>query len=200
MDTLPLSDSLSLCLCSRCPRCLSVSLIDSSLYGSQVRDARSATFSADVYSLGATWYAALTARLPFDGTSPAAVMAQVLHGKIVPPSVHVADVPAGVEAMILWLLQTEPSKRPRSGPMLIAELESTLAHPHDAKRVQKAKEAMARSDVAEARLRLCGRCVAGVIAAFVFAWLVWECMQLQPEAGANDGQDAAGDRGDRGEL
>eukprot|EP00966_Prymnesium_polylepis_P122460 2830905-Prymnesium_polylepis.1 len=65
----------------------------------QVIDARSCTAAADVYSLGATWYACVAGRLPFDASDPAACLQQVLQGDVRPPSAF-APVPAAVEGLI----------------------------------------------------------------------------------------------------
>jgi hypothetical protein len=72
-------------------------------------DARS-----DLYSLGAMLYEMVTGRPPFVGDESVAIITQHLNTPPVAPSWHVPDLPAGLEALILRLLEKDPAKRPSS--------------------------------------------------------------------------------------
>jgi hypothetical protein len=68
---------------------------------------------ADLYSLGATLYYALTGQLPY----PARTFAEVLSAwntQVVPPSARVADIPAALDDLVLSLISLEPASRPKS--------------------------------------------------------------------------------------
>ena len=138
----------------------------------QVRDARTASHAADAYGVGATWYAALTGTMPFNGASMQKVMQQVLSGELQPPSAHVRNMPPAVDAMIMWLLATDPHDRPPGGEALVSEIESVLRHPNDAARVQRAREVHARRALREANIEWCVRCAGMAVAVVVTAWML----------------------------
>ena len=75
----------------------------------QPADARS-----DLYSLGCVLYELLTGRPPFVGDDTVAVVTQHLNTPPVAPSWHRAEVPPGLEALVLRLLEKDPGKRPQS--------------------------------------------------------------------------------------
>jgi serine/threonine protein kinase len=100
----------------------------------QVADAVRADLRSDLYGLGATVYACVTGRLPFDGASPARVMQQVVEGEVCPPSFWQPALPKGVEALILWLMATTPAGRPtecEAGGELVQAIEALKRTPHD---------------------------------------------------------------------
>lgn len=66
---------------------------------------------ADLWSLGAILYNLLTGIAPFMAQSTPQVCALVLGSEPVPPSVHRADIPAELEAIVLRCLQKNPAKR-----------------------------------------------------------------------------------------
>jgi len=78
--------------------------------------------ASDIYSLGATFYAALTGRAPFEGGSPLAIAARHRHEAPVPPSSLRAPVPREWDALALRLLAKNPDERPTA-----ADLERLLA-------------------------------------------------------------------------
>jgi len=69
---------------------------------------------SDLYSLGCVLYELLTGRPPFVGDDTVAVVTQHLNTPPVAPSWHRAEVPPGLETLVLRLLEKDPSKRPSS--------------------------------------------------------------------------------------
>jgi serine/threonine protein kinase len=67
----------------------------------------------DLYSLGATLYYALTARLPYPARSFSELLA-AWRVKPVPPSALAADIPAALDDLVLALISVEPGLRPQS--------------------------------------------------------------------------------------
>jgi hypothetical protein len=66
---------------------------------------------ADIYSLGAVLYFALTGKPPFERETPAAVMAAHASEPVRPPSQTGSDVPADLEAVVLKCLAKAPADR-----------------------------------------------------------------------------------------
>ena len=83
---------------------------------------------ADVWSLGATLYLALTGQAPFGAPSALAAMARVLEAEPAPPSALRAGVPQDLEALLLRCLEKDPARRPADGTALDREL-ARLAWP-----------------------------------------------------------------------
>lgn len=76
---------------------------------------------ADVYSLGATFYAALAGRAPFEGGSPLAIAARHRSEAPALPSSLNSQVPREMDGLALRLLAKNPSERPTA-----ADLEQLL--------------------------------------------------------------------------
>ncbi len=81
-------------------------------------DARS-----DLYAVGVVLYECLTGALPFEGASPIALIAKVLHTVPVSPAERDASVPLPLSGLVMRLLDKEPGGRPGSA----AELRELLA-------------------------------------------------------------------------
>jgi hypothetical protein len=93
----------------------------------EVLDGAPASVASDLYGLGVVLVVALTGRLPFSGESAFALMADQRSRQIA-----LTSVPAGVAALVVWLLQAEPDRRPgdaRTVAIAIRRLQRWPGHP-----------------------------------------------------------------------
>ena len=81
-------------------------------------DARS-----DLYAAGVVLYECLTGVLPFEGASPIALIAKVLHSRPIAPFDREASVPQPLSALVMRLLDKEPAGRPANARELRELLE-----------------------------------------------------------------------------
>lgn len=72
---------------------------------------RDVDFRSDIYSVGATLYALLTGRPPFEGGRAGEVLARILSEEPTPFSQHQADVPKDLQRVVLRTLCKEKGKR-----------------------------------------------------------------------------------------
>jgi hypothetical protein len=81
------------------------------------------TAAADVYSLGASFYYALTGQTPFDGDDDAELRHAHEHAPVVPPSLRVErDIPRALENVILRCLAKAPDDRYANATEVVAAL------------------------------------------------------------------------------
>ncbi|NLX12304.1 MAG: serine/threonine protein kinase [Phycisphaerales bacterium] len=90
----------------------------------QIRGEVNIDFRADIYSLGATFYHMVTGRVPFEGTTPAAVMHKHLKEPLVPPDHIVSTLSAGVGEVIERMMAKKTTDRYNSFSDLILDLEA----------------------------------------------------------------------------
>ena len=92
---------------------------------------------SDLYSLGCMFYEMVTGRPPFVGGDQVAILGQHLNTPPVSPTWHNPEVPTGLEALILRLLEKDPASRPASAAEVLQSLDaidlgSPLQEPSDA--------------------------------------------------------------------
>jgi tetratricopeptide (TPR) repeat protein len=83
--------------------------------------------ASDIYGLGATLYALLAGRPPFDGDSVAEVLQKVQRGDFPPPRQLGPETPRALEAICLKAMAREPAARYATALELAADLERWLA-------------------------------------------------------------------------
>jgi serine/threonine protein kinase len=88
------------------------------LSGEQPIDSR-----ADIYGLGATLYAVLTGKPPFEGGTAAEIIRRVMTGAPEPPTRSHLAIPSQFEGIVLRMLAVRPEDRPESATHLRTELE-----------------------------------------------------------------------------
>lgn len=88
------------------------------LSGEQPIDSR-----ADVYGLGATLYAVLTGKPPFEGGTAAEIIRRVMTAAPEPPTRSHLAIPSQFEGLVLRMLAVRPEDRPESATHLRTELE-----------------------------------------------------------------------------
>jgi serine/threonine protein kinase len=97
----------------------------------QARSAATVDFRADVYALGATFYHAVTGRLPFDAKNAREMLFK--HAtQTAPPAHEVAPglVPPALSALIAKMMAKEPAARHRDYAELIGDLRAFLTGGH----------------------------------------------------------------------
>jgi CheY-like chemotaxis protein len=88
----------------------------------QMLNPKDVTFRADIYSLGATLYHAVTGRMPFTGRSAREVMIKQVREPVVPPHHLVPGLDRAVSDLIVRMLAKDPSDRFGSANELMAAL------------------------------------------------------------------------------
>jgi len=97
---------------------------------------RSADTRSDLYALGATVYEMLTGRPPFLGDDAVAIISQHINTKPVAPSWHREDVPQWLEALVVELLEKDPTRRPESAHAVLERIERGASASGEARAVE----------------------------------------------------------------
>jgi eukaryotic-like serine/threonine-protein kinase len=103
----------------------------------QVRNSREATPIADIYSLGATFYQALTGEPPFTGRNSSDVMMKVLREEPKPLQERVPGIPRGISTLIQRTMAKDLKKRPQTAAQFIDELKAVIAKPERSSKSSK---------------------------------------------------------------
>jgi serine/threonine protein kinase len=93
----------------------------------QARNAVNVDHRADMYSLGATLYHAVTGRLPFTGNSAAQIMLRHIEDEPIPPCA-IVPVPEALSDLILKLMCKNPDDRYNEAGDLIAALRTGTSY------------------------------------------------------------------------
>ena len=88
----------------------------------QLSDSNRVGSAADIYSLAATLYFAVTGELPFDARSVLGILRKKLQEDLVPPRTYVPDLDSNIERVILGALRARPGDRPFSCTEFIHQL------------------------------------------------------------------------------
>ena len=93
----------------------------------QIRGEVDIDFRADIYSLGATLYHALTGRVPFDASTPAGVMHKHLKQPLIPPDHINTELSVGIGEIVEVMMAKERSHRYSSTTDVLVDLEAVAA-------------------------------------------------------------------------
>jgi eukaryotic-like serine/threonine-protein kinase len=90
----------------------------------QIRNARDANPTADIYALGATFYQTVSGKLPFDGKTSTEVLTKVLREQPPPLEQLVPDLPVPVRRLIERMMDKDATKRPQSATELVGLIDN----------------------------------------------------------------------------
>jgi eukaryotic-like serine/threonine-protein kinase len=93
----------------------------------QVKNARTADHRADLYSLGATLFHALTGKPPYHGSNELELMSSVISGTLPPFDPSHPGVPPRLQAVLKRCMAYDPAQRFQSAAELEAELKVVIA-------------------------------------------------------------------------
>lgn len=88
----------------------------------QIRGELDIDFRADIYSLGATLYHMITGRVPFEGSTPSAVMHKHLKETLVPPDHLNAKLSVGIAEVVEVMMAKNRDDRYANVTMLLQDL------------------------------------------------------------------------------
>ena len=106
-------------------------MLGSPLYMSpeQLRSSKSVDQRADIWAMGIILYELVTGTLPYTGENLGELFAAILELDPPPPSVHVQDLPAAFEAVILRSLERRPENRFQTAAELMQALAPFVGAP-----------------------------------------------------------------------
>jgi CHASE1-domain containing sensor protein len=84
---------------------------------------------ADIYSLGAVWYALLTGAPPYQADSAVAICALQVAGPPPAPSTKVPAIPPEVDALVLRCMARDPAARPPTASTLVTAIDQLPVPP-----------------------------------------------------------------------
>jgi serine/threonine protein kinase/Tfp pilus assembly protein PilF len=105
----------------------------------------------DLFSFGAVLYEMATGKIAFDGPSPGAVCAAILHDEPTPPSQLNRSIPAGLEAVIRKALEKDRNLRCQTASELRADLQRLKRDSDSSGRVSGVTSAPEAKQPAEGR-------------------------------------------------
>lgn len=136
----------------------------------QVLDAKTATASSDLYGLGASLFHAVCGDTPFTGKNAYQVMEAVLKQPPTPARHLVADLPEGVCALLDWVLEKSPDRRPADAATFAREIAATMEAPDNAQRIAALRRSVKASG--SSRGLWIGVSVGAAAVIAVAAWLL----------------------------
>jgi serine/threonine protein kinase len=77
----------------------------------QIASSRGVDARVDIWAMGVVLYNLITGKLPFGGSSPTQIFAQVLEGNPIPPSALRPTIPSELDAVVLRCLEKSPDAR-----------------------------------------------------------------------------------------